>query len=231
MVTQRMISGRPAGAARLACGLLALTFCACAGDPAPQAITMDGSELNTPNPERLRQLIDSNIGIDKLRVPDADHIPCPVANQTRLPDGTLVPDAYRYETTDAKRYLGKLAKKERKESIEEMHHADKLVDRILFLEGHPNLQHVAPLMIGENLKEVLECDLKGEQTARESYSKSREICRDKGDYVTMQLFEELLKDEEGHIDFLETQIDLLNRIGVENYGQLNAESADDVEGH
>ncbi len=126
---------------------------------------------------------------------------------------------------------GKLAKKERKESIEEMHHADKLVDRILFLEGHPNLQHVAPLMIGENLKEVLECDLKGEQTARESYSKSREICRDKGDYVTMQLFEELLKDEEGHIDFLETQIDLLNRIGVENYGQLNAESADDVEGH
>ncbi|HMN37430.1 MAG TPA: bacterioferritin [Hyphomicrobium sp.] len=126
---------------------------------------------------------------------------------------------------------GKLAKKERAESIEEMHHADKLVDRILFLEGHPNLQHVAPLMIGENLKEVLECDLKGEHTARESYSKSREICREVGDYVTMQLFEELLKDEEGHIDFLETQLDLLNRIGVENYGQLNADSADDVEGH
>lgn len=126
---------------------------------------------------------------------------------------------------------GKLAKKERAESIEEMEHADKLVDRILFLEGHPNLQHVAPLMIGENIKEVLECDLKGEHIARESYAKSREICRDLGDYVSMQLFEELLKDEEGHIDFLETQLDLLNRIGIENYGQLNADSAKDVEGH
>ncbi|MEZ5900200.1 MAG: bacterioferritin [Hyphomicrobium sp.] len=126
---------------------------------------------------------------------------------------------------------GKLAKKERAESIEEMEHADKLVDRILFLEGHPNLQHVAPLMIGENIKEVLECDLKGEHIARESYSKSREICRDEGDYVSMQLFEALLKDEEGHIDFLETQLDLLDRIGVENYGQLNSDSANDVEGH
>ena len=125
----------------------------------------------------------------------------------------------------------KLAKKERKESIEEMEHADKLVDRILFLEGHPNLQHVAPLMIGENLKEILECDLKGEHIARESYAKSRDICREVGDYVTMHIFEELLKDEEGHIDFLETQLDLLNRIGVENYGQLNADSANDVEGH
>jgi len=126
---------------------------------------------------------------------------------------------------------GKLAKKERAESIEEMQHADKLVDRILFLEGHPNLQQVAPLMIGENLKEVLECDLKGEQIAREYYAKSREICREVGDYVTMQLFEELLKDEEGHIDFLETQLDLLGRIGLENYGQLNAESGNDVEEH
>lgn len=125
----------------------------------------------------------------------------------------------------------KLAKKERKESIEEMEHADKLVDRILFLEGHPNLQHVAPLMIGENLKEILECDLKGEHIARESYSKSRDICREVGDYVSMQLFEGLLKDEEGHIDFLETQLDLISRIGIENYGLLNSDSADNVEGH
>ncbi len=87
----------------------------------------------------------------------------------------------------------KLAKKERKELIEEMHHADKLIDRIIFLDGHPNLQHVAPLMIGENLKEVLECDLKGENIARDHYKKSREICRDLGDYVTMMLFEELLE--------------------------------------
>lgn len=126
----------------------------------------------------------------------------------------------------------KLAKKERKESVEEMHHADKLVDRIIFLEGHPNLQHVAPLMIGENLKEVLECDLKGEHIARESYAKSREICRDVGDYVTMQLFEELLKDEEGHIDFLETQLDLMDRIGEKHYGLLQSEGADeDGDGH
>jgi bacterioferritin len=125
----------------------------------------------------------------------------------------------------------KLAKKERKESIEEMEHADKLVDRIIFLEGHPNLQHVAPLMIGENLKEVLECDLKGEQTAREYYAKSREICRDAADYVTMDLFEKLLKDEEGHIDFLETQLDLLGRLGLENYGLLQSDSANEQGDH
>ncbi|HML27653.1 MAG TPA: ferritin-like domain-containing protein, partial [Hyphomicrobium sp.] len=68
---------------------------------------------------------------------------------------------------------------------------------------------------------------KGENIARDHYKKSREICRDAGDYVTMMLFEELLKDEEGHIDFLETQLDLLAKIGVENYGQLNAEPASD----
>lgn len=125
----------------------------------------------------------------------------------------------------------KLAKKERKESIEEMEHADKIVDRIIFLDGHPNLQHVAPLMIGENIKEVLECDLKGEHIARTSYTKSRDVCRDQGDYVTMQMFEKLLQDEEGHIDFLETQLDLLARIGVENYGLLQSEGADESDGH
>ena len=125
----------------------------------------------------------------------------------------------------------KLAKKERKESIEEMEHADKLVDRIIFLDGHPNLQHVAPLMIGESLKEILECDLKGEHIARESYAKSRDVCRGLEDYVTMKLFEELLKDEEGHIDFLETQLDLISRIGIENYGQLQSDSADDSKDH
>ena len=127
--------------------------------------------------------------------------------------------------------MTKLAKKERMESIEEMHHADKLVDRILFLDGHPNLQQVAPLMIGQSVKEILECDLKGENVAREYYKRSREICRDEGDYVSMALFEELLKDEEGHIDFLEGQLELLANIGVQNYGQLQADSADKVEGH
>ena len=125
----------------------------------------------------------------------------------------------------------KLAKKERAESIEEMHHADKLVLRIIFLEGFPNLQHVAPLMIGQSVKEVLECDLKGEHLARDLYMKGRELCRKHEDYVSMQLFEELLKDEEGHIDFLETQLDLLDKIGAQNYGQLQADSADESGEH
>jgi len=123
----------------------------------------------------------------------------------------------------------KLAKKERAESIEEMHHADKIIARIVFLEGHPNLQTVAPLRIGQNVKEVLESDLAGEYDARDSYRKSREICRDLGDYVTMELFADLLKDEEGHIDFLETQLSLLDDIGEKKYGQLNAHSADEAE--
>jgi len=123
----------------------------------------------------------------------------------------------------------KLAKKERAESLEEMVHADNIIARIIFLEGHPNLQHVAPLMIGENVKEVLECDLKGEHIARDLYMKGRALCREKEDYVTMELFEDLLKDEEGHIDFLETQLELYEKIGEQNYGALNAESADEVD--
>jgi bacterioferritin len=125
----------------------------------------------------------------------------------------------------------KLAKKERAESIEEMHHADKLVVRIIFLEGFPNLQHVAPLMIGQSVKEVLECDLKGEHLARDLYMKGRELCRKHEDYVSMMLFEELLKDEEGHIDFLETQLDLYDKIGAQNYGQLQADAANESGEH
>ena len=86
--------------------------------------------------------------------------------------------------------------------IEEMEHADKLVDRILFLEGMPNLQLVAPLLIGQHIKEVLECDLKAEYSARDLYVRARELCRAKEDLVSIHLFEELLRDEEGHIDFL-----------------------------
>ncbi|WP_420962082.1 bacterioferritin [Brucella sp. IR073] len=123
----------------------------------------------------------------------------------------------------------RLANKERAESIEEMHHADRIIERIIFLEGHPNLQTVAPLRIGQNVKEVLEADLAGEYDARTSYKKSREICDQLGDYVTKQLFDELLKDEEGHIDFLETQLELLAKIGEERYGLLNAAPADSAE--
>jgi bacterioferritin len=121
----------------------------------------------------------------------------------------------------------KLAKKERAESLEEMEHADKLIARIIFLDGHPNLQHVAPLMIGQNLKEVLECDLKGEHIARDLYVKARALCRTKEDLVTMDLFQELVEDEESHIDFLETQLDLMDKIGVQNYGLLQAEAANE----
>lgn len=122
----------------------------------------------------------------------------------------------------------KFAKKERAESIEEMHHADRLTDRIIFLDGHPNLQTIAPLRIGQNIREVLDSDLAGEYDARKNYAEAREICRNAGDFVSMELFDDLLKDEEGHIDFLETQIALLNSIGEQNYMQLNADSADEV---
>ncbi|AJY47569.1 bacterioferritin [Martelella endophytica] len=125
--------------------------------------------------------------------------------------------------------LTKLAAKERAESIEEMHHADKLVDRIIFLEGHPNLQTVAPLRIGQTVKEVLEGDLAGEYEARNSYKESRDICHEAGDYVSMKLFEELMIDEEGHIDFLETQLELLESLGEKKYAQLNAGATNEAE--
>lgn len=123
----------------------------------------------------------------------------------------------------------KLARKEREESIEEMQHADKLVQRIIFLEGHPNMQSLDPLRIGESLKEVIEADLAGEYSARALYKEAREICHAAGDYVTMKLFEELMTDEEGHIDYLETQLELIEQIGVEKYGQLQAGAADEAE--
>lgn len=120
----------------------------------------------------------------------------------------------------------RLAAKERKESIEEMQHADKLVERIIFLDGLPNMQHIDPLMIGQNIKEVLECDLRAEYSARALYMEARAACRKEEDYVSMDLFEELLNDEEGHINYLESQLKLLEEVGVQNYGQLQAHSAD-----
>ena len=126
--------------------------------------------------------------------------------------------------------LTKLAAKERAESLEEMVHADRLTARVIFLEGHPNLQKLAPLRIGQNVREVLEADLAGEHEARTAYRESREICHEHRDYISMQLFEELLKDEEGHIDFLETQLDLLDKIGPERYILLQSDAANASEG-
>src|SRR6476659_1749291 len=124
----------------------------------------------------------------------------------------------------------KLAKKERKESIEEMEHADKLVDRIIFLEGFPNMQVLDPLHIGQNVKEILDCDLKAELSARALYEEAATHAHGVRDYVTRDLFEQLMKDEEHHIDFLEKQIDLVAKLGVELYSQHHigetGESAD-----
>jgi len=122
-----------------------------------------------------------------------------------------------------------LSDKSREESIEEMHHADKLIQRILFLEGHPNLQKLDPLRIGETPKEMLESDLAAEHEARTLYKEARDHCESVGDYVSKNLFEELMADEEGHIDFLETQLDLYGRVGEAMYAQLNAATAKDAE--
>jgi bacterioferritin len=103
----------------------------------------------------------------------------------------------------------RLAKKERKESIEEMEHADKLIERIIFLDGFPNLQVLDPLRIGQNVKEILDCDLAAEMSARALYQEAATYCHGVKDYVSRDLFEKLMHDEEEHIDFLETQLDLV----------------------
>ncbi len=112
-----------------------------------------------------------------------------------------------------------LARKWRKESIEEMEHADKLVHRIVFLDGFPNMQVLDPLRIGQNVREVLDCDLATEMAARALYEEAATHCHGVKDYVSRDLFEDLMKDEEKHIDFLETQITLVNNLGVELYAQ------------
>ena len=112
-----------------------------------------------------------------------------------------------------------LAKKWRKESIEEMQHADKFTVRIIFLEGFPNLQVLDPLHIGQNVKEVLDCDLQAEIGARALYQEAATYCQSVKDYVTRDLFEELMRDEEEHIDFLETQLDLVDKLGLQLYAQ------------
>lgn len=112
-----------------------------------------------------------------------------------------------------------LAKYWRKESIEEMQHADRFIARIIFLEGFPNLQVLDPLRIGQNIKEILECDLAGEVDARALYLEAAKYCDSINDRVSMLLFEDLAKDEEGHIDFLETQLSLVEQLGVQLYAQ------------
>lgn len=112
-----------------------------------------------------------------------------------------------------------LAKKWREESIEEMHHADRFVDRILFFDGFPNMQSLDPLRIGETIEEIIRADLAAEVEARSLYLEAASYCDSINDRVTKVLFESLAGDEEGHIDFLETQLELIKQVGVQLYAQ------------
>ena len=112
-----------------------------------------------------------------------------------------------------------LAKKWREESIEEMEHADRFVDRILFLDGFPNMQSLDPLRIGETVEEILRSDLAAEVEARALYLEAAKYCESANDRVTKILFESLAGDEEGHIDFLETQLELIKQVGIQLYMQ------------
>jgi bacterioferritin len=120
----------------------------------------------------------------------------------------------------------KLGKHEYEESIDEMKHADKLIERILFLGGLPNLQDLDKLLIGESVQEILECDLKLEQSAMVVLRDAIHHAESVRDYISRELFEDILEGEEEHVDFIETQFDLIARIGIEKYTLLQSGSAE-----
>jgi bacterioferritin len=113
----------------------------------------------------------------------------------------------------------KIGKKEYEESIGEMKHADKLINRILMLDGLPNLQALHKLLIGENTEEMLQCDLQLEQLSQKTVKDGIAVCEAAGDYVSREIFREILEDTEEHIDWIETQLDLIGKVGLQNYLQ------------
>ena len=125
------------------------------------------------------------------------------------------------------RRLGKL---EYEESIDEMKHADRLVKRILFLQGLPNLQDLGKLFIGEDVREVLECDLRREMEAHPMYKEAITYCESVQDFVTRELLVHIQKSEEEHIDFLEEQLGLIDKMGLQNYVQSAVGEIEDAEG-
>jgi bacterioferritin len=120
----------------------------------------------------------------------------------------------------------RLADYEYKESVDEMKHADRLINRVLFLEGLPNLQDLDKLLIGESVQELLECDLKLERAAMPRLREAIAFCETVRDFISRELFEEILESEEEHVDFLETQLALIPKIGIENYIQLQSGHAE-----
>ena len=120
----------------------------------------------------------------------------------------------------------KLAQFERSESIDEMKHADRLAERILFLDGLPNFQALGRLRIGENVEEILKADLEAENEAVQMYRASASYCESVDDYVSRDLFTAVLENEEHHVDMLETQFEMIGRMGIQNYVQLQSEAAE-----